>query len=138
MPEFTRQLPPSNDIVVAGGTIGIDGSTFTFDLLEAGLSVNGGLTDDTGAGDARRKYLGFGNAWVIGRLQLRGWLLGSGTFGLANVGTGTELDATLTLQDTHTVAGKLTVGTCRLGTAQRNRRGVALTGMFTAIAEADS
>lgn len=140
MPNFTRQLPAANQILVSGATVGIDGTVFKLDVTEGFLTIDGGLTDDTGAGDAYRKWLTYGNAWAVGMVQLRGWLLGDNTskVGVANVGVGTELDMTLTLMNTHTVPGKFVNRGMRLGVAKRSKRGVALWGAFSSITEVNS
>lgn len=137
MPAFDRAAAPRNDLVVAGGTVGIDGSTFKLDVLTASLSLDAGLIDDTGAGDTRRKWLSTGSGALDGSLSLRGWLIGdAGTLiGLANLPAGTELAITLTLQGGHTVEGYVTVGSCSLGATKATRRGIALGGKFAWTAE---
>lgn len=140
MPDFNRHLPATNQIVVAGASIGIDGTVFKMDVYEGLLSLDGGAMDDTGAGDPRRKYITFGNAWAVGRLKLRGWLVGGDTdkIGLEQVGTGTELDVSLTITNTHTIPGKFVIDGSSLGVAKRKKLPIALIGMFSAVTEVNS
>lgn len=138
MPAYTRQFPARDGVVVSGGAIGIDGSVYTLDVYTAALSVDAGLIDDTGAGDNARGYLAYGANWAIGRLSFRGWLVGECPLGLNSVGAGTEHDITLTLQNTHTIAGKLVIGRAAVRTTKRRRTPASFTGMFTQIAEDDA